>query len=433
LAFAFSQILSHEGIRTSMIPFRRVLLPYLPIIRNRRYFPLWLAQLVSSLGDTLNYIALVIYVYQLTGSGFDLSKLSLFQIIPILLIAPLAGVIIDRFRRKNVLIAADIARAILMLGLATTSNVTAIYAIAVLVAIATTFFRPTVQAVIPAIVEEDELLAANSVAWSTEQVVQIIGSAVAGGLIVLVGPQAAFVFNAGTFLFSALMISTMDVPAVPIPESEKKGWRLYVDEMRAGLAYARRDVFVSRLIVVQMIASLAVGGTSALLVVLSEQHLQLPPAGFSTLLLAIGIGALLGPFFLGLFTQNYKDMRLLFVPYLIRGVGDVLIAWVVSYPFALFLLFVYGLNTSTGMVIYNSIMQSSVPDRVKGRVFTLMDMAWSVMQIVSIGVAGVLADVIGIRSVYYLGDFLLIVAGGIGLVALGRYRFVISPPADSSI
>ncbi|HZQ06818.1 MAG TPA: MFS transporter [Anaerolineae bacterium] len=416
-----------------MIPFRRVLLPYLPIIRNRRYFPLWLAQLVSSLGDTLNYIALVIYVYQLTGSGFDLSKLSLFQIIPILLIAPLAGVIIDRFRRKNVLIAADIARAILMLGLATTSNVTAIYAIAVLVAIATTFFRPTVQAVIPAIVEEDELLAANSVAWSTEQVVQIIGSAVAGGLIVLVGPQAAFVFNAGTFLFSALMISTMDVPAVPIPESEKKGWRLYVDEMRAGLAYARRDVFVSRLIVVQMIASLAVGGTSALLVVLSEQHLQLPPAGFSTLLLAIGIGALLGPFFLGLFTQNYKDMRLLFVPYLIRGVGDVLIAWVVSYPFALFLLFVYGLNTSTGMVIYNSIMQSSVPDRVKGRVFTLMDMAWSVMQIVSIGVAGVLADVIGIRSVYYLGDFLLIVAGGIGLVALGRYRFVISPPADSSI
>lgn len=433
MAFAFSQILSHEGIRTSMIPFRRVLLPYLPIIRNRRYFPLWLAQLVSSLGDTLNYIALVIYVYQLTGSGFDLSKLSLFQIIPILLIAPLAGVIIDRFRRKNVLIAADIARAILMLGLATTSNVTAIYAIAVLVAIATTFFRPTVQAVIPAIVEEDELLAANSVAWSTEQVVQIIGSAVAGGLIVLVGPQAAFVFNAGTFLFSALMISTMDVPAVPIPESEKKGWRLYVDEMRAGLAYARRDVFVSRLIVVQMIASLAVGGTSALLVVLSEQHLQLPPAGFSTLLLAIGIGALLGPFFLGLFTQNYKDMRLLFVPYLIRGVGDVLIAWVVSYPFALFLLFVYGLNTSTGMVIYNSIMQSSVPDRVKGRVFTLMDMAWSVMQIVSIGVAGVLADVIGIRSVYYLGDFLLIVAGGIGLVALGRYRFVISPPADSSI
>src|SRR5712692_4628905 len=349
-----------------MFPFRRVVLPYLTIIQNRRYLPLWLGQLVSSLGDTLNYIALVVYVYQLTGSGFDLSKLSIFQIVPILLISPLAGVIIDRFRRKHVLIAADVTRALLMFGLALAPNVTAVYAIAILVAIATTFFRPTVQAVIPAIVKEEELLAANSVAWSTEQLVQIISSAIAGGLIALVGPQAAFVFNGATFLFSATLIATMDVPSVPIAESEKRGWRLYLDEMRAGFDYALHDVFVSRLVVVQMIASLAVGGTSALLVVLSEQHLQLPPAGFSLLLLAIGLGALLGPFLLGLFTQNYKDMRLMFVPYLIRGIGDILIAWVASFPFALLLLFIYGLNTSTGTVVSNSIMQASIPDQVKG-------------------------------------------------------------------
>ncbi len=409
---------------------RRVVLPYLTIIQNRRYFPLWLGQLVSSLGDTLNYIALVIYVYQLTGSGSDLSKLAIFQIVPILVISPLAGVIIDRFYRQRVLIAADIARAMLMLALAATSDLTTIYAVAVLVAIATTFFRPTVQAVIPAMVKEEELLAANSVAWSTEQLVQIIGSAIAGGLIVLVGPKAAFIFNAGTFLFSAAMISTMNVPTVPIPESEKKGWRLYFDEMRAGLDYARRDVFVSRLTLVQMIASLAVGGTSALLVVLSQQYLQLPPAGFSTLLLAIGAGALLGPFLLGLVTQNYKDMRLLFFPYLIRGVGDILMALVASFPFALFLLFVYGLNTSTGSVVYNSIMQASIPDRVKGRVFTLMDMAWSVMEILSIGLAGILADAMGIRSVYYLGGFLLILSGAIGLFALGSYHFASPNPSS---
>ncbi len=406
-----------------MFSIRRVILPYLTIIQNRHYFPLWLGQLVSSLGDTLNYIALVVYVYQLTGSGFDLSKLSIFQIIPILLIGPVAGVIIDRFPRKRILVAADIARALLMFALALTSNVSAIYAIAVLVAIATTFFRPTVQAVIPALVNEDQLLAANSVAWSSEQLVQILGAAMAGGLIALIGPQAAFVFNAGTFLFSALMISTMTMPTAPIPETEKKGWRLYLAEMRAGLGYAAHDTFVSRLIVVQMIASLAVGGTSALLVVLSEQHLQLPPAGFSLLLFAIGVGALLGPFLLGLFTQNYKDVRLLFVPYLIRGVGDILIALVVSFPFSLLILFVYGLNTSTGMVVYNSLMQSTIPDAVKGRVFTLMDMTWSVMEILSIGLAGVLADALGIRAVYYLGGLLLIIAGVLGLVTLGRYRF----------
>lgn len=412
--------------------FRHLVQPYLQIIQNRRYLPLWLGQLVSSLGDTLNYIALVVFVYQLTGSGFDLSKLSLFQIIPILLISPLAGVMIDRVRRKNILIAADVTRAVLILGLTLAPNVTAIYALAVLVAIATTFFRPTVQAIIPALVKEEELLAANSVAWSTEQLVQIVGSALAAGLIAVVGPKAAFIFNAGTFLFSALMIATMDIPAISISESEKKGWRLYLDEMRAGLDYARCDALVSRLIIVQMLASLAVGGTAALLVVLSEQHLRLAPAGFSTLLLAIGVGALLGPFLLGLVTQNYKDLRLLFVPYLIRGVGDILIALIASFPFVLFLLFVYGLNTSTGIVVYNSIMQINVPDQVKGRVFTLMDLTWSVMEIISIGFAGLVADALGIRMVYYTGGALLVMAGGLGLVLLGRYQVAPTVPRQTN-
>ena len=75
---------------------------------------------------------------------------------------------------------------------------------------------------------------------------------------------------------------------------------------------------------------------------------------------------------------------------MIRGAGDVLIAWLTPFPIALFLLFVYGLCTSTGMVVYNSIMQVSVPDRVKGRVFTLMDMTWSVMEVISIGLGGLI-------------------------------------------
>lgn len=414
-----------------MSTFRRVLLPYWLILQNRRYFPLWLGQLVSSLGDTLNYIALVVYVYQLTGSGFDLSKLSIYQILPILLISPVAGVVIDRFRRKNILIAADIVRGILILGLAFASNVTAIYAIALLVSLATTFFRPTVQVVIPALVKEEELLTANSVAWSSEQLVQIIGSALAGGLIAWIGPQAAFLFNAGTFFFSAFMIATMKVPPAAAPEQQKGGWRVYLNEMRAGFSYALHHPFVARLVVVQMLASLAVGGTSALLVVLSEEHLRLAPAGFSALLFAIGVGALLGPFLLGLFTREYKDMRLLFVPYLIRGVGDVLIALVASFPFALFLLFAYGLNTSTGMVVYNSIMQATIPDQVRGRVFTLMDMTWSIMEIVSIGAAGLLADAIGIRPVYYAGGGLLILAGLLGLLLLGRHRFPAAATASA--
>jgi MFS family permease len=75
------------------------------------------------------------------------------------------------------------------------------------------------------------------------------------------------------------------------------------------------------------------------------------------------------------------------------------------------------------MVVYNSQMQVAIPDRVKGRVFTLMDMTWSVMEIASIGLAGLLVDGWGVQTVYYLGGGVLIVAGLAGLMLLSRYRF----------
>ena len=86
-----------------------------------------------------------------------------------------------------------------------------------------------------------------------------------------------------------------------------------------------------------------------------------------------------------------------------------------------------GLNTSTGMVVYNSQMQTAIPDRMKGRVFTLMDMAWSVMEIASIGVAGLLVDALGIQALYYGGGLLLLLAGLAGLILLRHYRFAAGP------
>jgi sugar phosphate permease len=163
-----------------------------------------------------------------------------------------------------------------------------------------------------------------------------------------------------------------------------------------------------------------VGGTSALLVVLSSEHLRLPPSGFALLLLAIGAGALVGPFILNAVTQNPSEMRLVFFPYLVRGAGDILIALLTPIPLALLLLFIYGISTSTGMITYNSFMQANIPDRVRGRTYTLFDLSWSVMEIASLGLAGWLNDNLGVQVVYYLGGSLLIIAGQLGLGLLSK-------------
>ena len=402
-----------------------ILTHYAKIIANRTYFPLWLGQLVSNFGDTVNYIALVVLVYKLTGSGLAVSITVVFEIIPVLLLAPIAGVIIDRFPRKAILILSDLIRAALALTLVFADSVWQVYIVATLLTAASVFFNPTLQAIIPNVVDKASLLTANSVSWTTGRLVQIIASAIAGGLIAAIGTGPAFGVNALSFLFSAYMISRLSIPphVGQIERANKRGLDGWLNDAKDGFNYVRNDRFLSRLLILQALASFAVGATGALLVVLAERHLQLPPEGFAWLLLAIGVGALLGPIFLGSFTQNYRNIRLLFVPYIIRGIGDILIAVVTPLPLAMLILFVYGLNTSTGMVIYNSLMQSQVPEQVRGRVFTLMDVVWNLMRLISLGIGGILVDFWGVQTVYYIGGTLLLGAGVFGLLLLHNYSF----------
>jgi MFS family permease len=398
---------------------------YLDVVRSPRYFPLWLGQLVSNFGDTLHYIALVVLVFHLTGQGVAVAALVTAEILPVLFLGPVAGVVIDRFSRKAVLIGSDLVRALLVLTLLWPQGAWHAYLVAAGLAAGTTFFNPTVQAVIPALTTEEQRLAANSVAWSTGRLVQIVASAVAGGLIAFFGTRVVFGLNAATFLVSALLIAQLRIPAHAgqIGEGAKRGLESFIRDARAGLNFARNDRFVSRLLLVQSLASFAVGATGAMLVVLSEQHLGLPPAGFAWLIGAIGVGALVGPLIPNTLATDYRDARWLFVPYVIRGIGDVLLAIVTPLPLAMLILFVYGLNTSTGMVVFSSTVQGAVPDGVRGRVFTLLDVSWNAMRLLSLAIGGLVVDTLGIGPLFWGGGTLLALAGVLGLVLLGSYDF----------
>ncbi|HEV2251396.1 MAG TPA: hypothetical protein VGT60_12910, partial [Candidatus Limnocylindria bacterium] len=123
------------------------------------------------------------------------------------------------------------------------------------------------------------------------------------------------------------------------------------------------------------------------------------------------------------FARDYRNARWLFVPYLIRGAGDVLIAVFTPLPVALVILFVYGLNTSTGMVVFTSTIQGAIPEAMRGRVFTLLDVTWSAMRLVSLGAGAVVVDRVGVEPLFWIGGTLLFLAGALGLALLGRMRF----------
>lgn len=375
-----------------------------------------MASTVSRWGDTFGSIALVVLVYRLTGSGLKVGVTVAFEIVPVLALGFVAGALVDRVSRRHVMVAADVGRALVALGLAVWHDDVAVaYAAAFGLSALTVFFNPASSSAVPSVVAADELAGANAAMWSAAVLSQIVLAPLAGALVAWTGPGAAFALNAASFVVSAVLLAGIALPPPPAGGPAGAAPPRRRELVAEGLRTVRRSPLLRTLAGVQALAALSAGATSALLVVLAEDHLDVGAGRFGVLIGAIGIGAGVGPLVLQRIVPDVRRPALLFGPYLLRGAVDLVLAAFSSFAVALAALVGYGVGTSTGMVTWNTVLQSSVPDRLRGRVFAFYDVVWQSSRLVSIGVGGALADLVGIRAVYVLGGALLLAAGWLGL------------------
>jgi predicted MFS family arabinose efflux permease len=220
--------------------------------------------------------------------------------------------------------------------------------------------------------------------------------------------------HAASFAASALLLAGLRLPGRPTATAAGS-WLARIGE---GARLLVADRLLRLLAVVQLLAALSAGATSALLVVLAGQQLHVGPDGFGLLLGAIGVGAALGPLLLARLVSNPRRPAWVFGPLVLRGLVDLVLASTRSLAIAMGALAVYGVGTSTGMVTYNSLLQAEVAGELRGRVFAGFDLLWQAGRLASLALGGVAADVLGIRAVYYLGGILLLVAGAIGFGGL---------------
>ncbi|MEO6123064.1 MAG: MFS transporter [Ilumatobacteraceae bacterium] len=386
------------------------------MLRHRGFRRLLIAQTISRWGDTFNTVALVIVVFQITNSGINVSGVVALEIAPVLLLGFVAGTVVDRLPRRQVMIAADLGRAVIAALVAFNSDqLWALYAAAFGLAALTVFFNPAASSLMPSLVDDDELVAANSAVWSAAVMSQIVLAPVAGFVVVTLGASAAFGINAATFLASAIALSGLSGPTTdPVERGSRRA------EIVEGIAIIRNSRLLGTLAAVQGLAALSAGATSALLVVLAERHLRIDATGFGLLLAAIGVGAVLGPLVLQRYVTDVRRPILLFGPYLLRGLVDLILAAVSNFAAALTSLAFYGIGTSTGNVTYNTVLQTTTPDRYRGRVFAFYDIVWQTGRLISIGAGGILADQLGIRGVYIMGGLLLLAAGTTGFALVSR-------------
>ena len=384
------------------------------LLRRPAYRRLWVARTVSQVGDVAQFTTLALLVVALTGSGLGVSAVVLAEIVPVLLLAPLAGAVVDRLPRVHVMVAADLVRVVLAGVLAVWHGHAAVaYAVAFGLSAGQVFFSPAAQSVLPSVVSDDELVAANSGIWTAAVTAQIAVAPVAALLAVQVGFGPAFAANAVSFAMSALVLRGLREPERLRPVRVSSP---FVDAREALRALGQVPL-LRALAVGQFLAALSAGATSALLVLLARERLG-GGGGYGLMVAAIGVGAAVGPLLL---MRGIKDPRrplFVFGPYAVRGVVDLVLAVVTALPAAAAALVVYGLSTSTGSVTFSSLVQSRVPEGLHGRTFAGFDVLWQSGRLLSLLGGGLLADAVGVRAVYLLGGLLLLAASAVGAVAV---------------
>ncbi|MGX5654598.1 MFS transporter [Geodermatophilus nigrescens] len=379
------------------------------------YRRLWAARTASQWGDVFATVALSLLIFDLTGSALGVSTVVVVEILPVLLLAPFAGTLVDRLPRVQVMMAADLLRAALAVSLIFIGDdAVAVYAVAFGLSLGAVFFNPAASSSLPALVADRELIAANSGIWTAAVLSQIALAPVAGLLYAAAGAGPAFGINAASFLLSAAILAGLQLPKIP-DTTRRQG---FFTDAAAGLRLLATDRLLRALGIGQLLAALSAGATSALLVVLAREHLGLAPSGYGQLLGAIGVGAVLGPLVLTRLVSDPRRPTFVFGPYLLRGAVDLALATFTALPVALIALAAYGLGTSTGAVTFNSLLQASTAAETRGRVFALFDVFWQLGRLVSLLVGGLLAAALGIEAVYYLGGALLMMAAAVGWLSL---------------
>lgn len=367
--------------------------------RNHNYRNTWIGQVVSEIGDHFNNIAVFGLVLAQTHSGMVVTGVMLARAIPAILAGPLAGVLLDRFDRKRMMIASDLVRAVVALGFVFTVDRTEtwlIYLLSGLLMLASPFFTSGRASILPSIATKEELHTANSLTQTTQWTTLSLGALLGGAVVTQFGFRFAFVVNSLSFLISAFCISRLFLPGsgfrpprASVTEAEVvRPWHEYVE----GLRYMRSRPLILGIGMVALGWATGGGAAQILFSIFGEMVFHRGPAGIGIIWGCAGIGLLIGgaiSYKIGprLSFQNYK--RTIVVCYICHGASYILFSQMRN--FAMALVFIAVSRAAVGVSATLNMMQllRNVADGYRGRVFsTIESMQWSVMM-VSMTLAGI--------------------------------------------
>jgi len=370
----------HEASSVSLSAYARL------VRQNQNFRRLWMAQIVSEIGDWFYSLAIYSLLLQLTGRASSVALALVLQVLPQTFIGPTAGVVNDRIRRRQVMIAADLGRAVIVLAMLlvrSRSMVWLVYPLLLLETIMATFFEPARSSVIPNITRREDVILANTLASTTWSMNLMLGATLGGLVAALLGRDAVFVLNALSFLLSAWFIRGMrfDEPHADAGPALRARDLFDYSPVLEGVRYVRGD---RRLLatVFAKAGELMIGPSWVLFTVMGQRYFPvrwhgLDPqrgaiVGMSFLLGARALGAVVGPLFAARFAgRSDKKLRVgILVGYLIVALGYAALGGAGNVWLACLWIALAHCGGSTVWVFSTTLLQLHTDDRFRGRVFS---------------------------------------------------------------
>jgi DHA3 family macrolide efflux protein-like MFS transporter len=396
------------------------------ILRNRNFMLLWTATLISRAGDTFTFLALAVKIDSLYadagGSARALGMVLIAYALPQLLLSLFAGTLVDRWDRRRVMVAADVLRAGLAPAFILLQSATDVpWAAVVAFGLSSfgVFFYPARTALLPNLVDEAELITANSYLQVGETVARLSGPVLAGIVLGVWGPTTAFFVDGASFLASGLLLVGIRGVVTKV-EREPGGADSTLRDLRQGVRYALGSRLLQGVTIGLALAVLGIGAVDVLFVPFMRDAFSAPPEALGLLMTAQGVGMLVGGGLMSAHGERMAPKWVAAITLATLGLGTAGLGLAPAYWATLPVMGLIGLSLTPLNASLETILQRGVPGELMGRAGSVVDMFISMAHLTSMGAAGWFGDWIGLRQTYGLASGLL-VAGAIALtVLLGR-------------
>lgn len=394
---------------------------------NRNFFMLLSGQFVSQIGDKLHMIALSFWVLKTTGSSAKMGAVLAASLIPSLVIGFFSGAFIDRYNRKKIIIGTDLLRGLILALFAVLFyfeliNFYMILAMQMLLSINAAFFDPAIPSVIPQIVDEKDLAAANSKHQFVNGFSTIAGAFIGGIFISMFGYLWVFVVNAISFLLSAFFECFIKIPPLQKDTTEKRGETGILSDLKQGYKYILSDKALWILLIMVMVIHFFVGSIEIFMPVIANAISDDGARSLGFFQTAFGVGTIIMAVILSIKNISGKEKFTLFGSVLLIGVLYIAASFfagneAVITGLYLIMIFLFGCCIICAAISFKTLLQKKVDNSFAGRVFAVVG---------SVGNASIPGAMIVYGFLLEIYDFQdLLMISGLVLIPLSIISFIL--------